>query len=86
MVSGLADFFQPPAQDRGIKMELDIRDEAAVKGGHAYLQQVLLNLLDNAVKYTSSRGQPVFMKGQTMRVKWSTPRIRKLTSPGRSWV
>ena len=63
LVVEVAEAFQPLARARGAELALDIRDEVAAPVDRSALTQMLLNLLDNAVKYG-----PV---GQTIRLTLS---------------
>lgn len=44
------------AQDRGIMLTLDVESSVAVSGNKEQLQRVFINLLDNALRHTSSGG------------------------------
>lgn len=48
----------PLARERGIELELNLRDEVTVSGDATKLSQVFYNLIDNAIKYTP-RGEGV---------------------------
>ena len=44
------------AEDKGISISCDISQPMPVKGNHVRLKQVVVNLLDNAIKYTPEKG------------------------------
>lgn len=48
--------FEPVAQDKGIRLESLASDGLALKGDRGRLTHVLINLMDNAIKYTPSGG------------------------------
>ncbi|HQM51146.1 MAG TPA: ATP-binding protein [Candidatus Hydrogenedentes bacterium] len=56
LVADSCELFEPAAEDRGIKMNVEIAGPAEVFGDRGRLQQAVANLLDNALKYTSSGG------------------------------
>lgn len=59
-VSGLLDdtceLFQPAAEDEGVSLTCTPTDVANVRGDRRMLGQMLINLLDNAMKYTPRGG------------------------------
>ena len=48
--------FQPLAEDKAITMTWDIPDYSFIMGDVRMMQRMIANLLDNAIKYTPSRG------------------------------
>jgi heavy metal sensor kinase len=44
------------AEDKGISISCDASQPLPVKGNHVLLKQVVVNLLDNAIKYTPEKG------------------------------
>jgi two-component system sensor histidine kinase/response regulator len=55
LAHGLADTVRPMAEDVGLKLELDLeRAPVEVRTDRAKLEQILLNFLSNAVKYTEA--------------------------------
>jgi heavy metal sensor kinase len=44
------------AEDKGISISCDASQPLPVKGSHVRLKQVVVNLLDNAIKYTPEKG------------------------------
>jgi len=47
---------EPQAQARGVKVEVEVPDTIAVKADPKALDQILVNLIDNGVKYTRTDG------------------------------
>ena len=50
------DLFQPLADDKAIDLQCNCETPCLVQGDPPMLQRVLANLIDNAIKYTPSRG------------------------------
>jgi signal transduction histidine kinase len=47
----VGELYEPLAEDKGITLEVDARQRAAVKGNRELVSQALANLVDNAIKY-----------------------------------
>jgi heavy metal sensor kinase len=56
LVRETAEFLSPLAEERGLAIECDAKPGVVVMGDHAYLRQVLVNLIDNAIKFTPRGG------------------------------
>jgi signal transduction histidine kinase len=52
------------AEDGGIKLACEATPHVVIEGDRARLKQVLVNLLDNAIKYSSRGGQVTVRVGQ----------------------
>jgi signal transduction histidine kinase len=48
--------FSPLAEDKGISLTCNLSDPLMVEGDLKMLQRAIANLVDNAIKYTPSRG------------------------------
>ncbi len=49
--------FQPQAEKAGIALDGQVQARLRVEANHDQIEQVLVNLVDNAIKYTSGGGQ-----------------------------
>lgn len=47
----------PLARENGIEINLEMRDEITLAGDRLKLQQVIYNVIDNAIKYTPRGGE-----------------------------
>lgn len=62
MVRNLAEIYQPLAKDKGLDFELNIPEQAVVIADQRKAEQVLDNLISNAVKYTQKGSVTVSIK------------------------
>jgi len=56
VVEEACELFQPPAEDKGIAIVVEVSTGALVYGEIQRLQRMVANLLDNAIKYTPPAG------------------------------
>ncbi len=56
-ISAVFDLLETRAHDRGLTLNIDVEDDLSFIGDERSLEQVLINLVDNAIKYTPRGGQ-----------------------------
>jgi signal transduction histidine kinase len=61
LILQIADLFSPVADENRISMHLDIPDVCRIKGDRHKFQRIIMNLLENAIKFTPAGGE-VFLK------------------------
>jgi signal transduction histidine kinase len=49
----VSELYEPLAEDKGLTLEVEARQRAAVKGNRELVSQALANLVDNAIKYAA---------------------------------
>jgi signal transduction histidine kinase len=49
----VSELYEPLAEDKGLTLEVDVKQRAAVKGNRELVSQALANLVDNAIKYAA---------------------------------
>jgi signal transduction histidine kinase len=57
LLDGVADFFEPTAEARGIALHRSYPAELAVRGEPNWLRQLFANLVDNAIKFSERGGR-----------------------------
>jgi signal transduction histidine kinase len=55
----VSELYEPLAEDKGLTLEVDAAQHAAVKGNRELVSQALANLVDNAIKYAAPAEKPV---------------------------
>ncbi len=59
-IDDVVDFVKEPAERKKISLSRnEIPSSIIVKGDRSYLEQILINLLDNAIKYTPEKGRVI---------------------------
>jgi signal transduction histidine kinase len=56
VISEALDLFRPIAEEKGIRLVSQVPDRVPVRGSLHGLQRIIVNLLDNAIKYTPAGG------------------------------
>jgi signal transduction histidine kinase len=54
----VSELYEPLAEDKGLTLEVDAKQRAAVKGNRELVSQALANLVDNAIKYAAPAEKP----------------------------
>jgi signal transduction histidine kinase len=54
----VSELYEPLAEDKGLTLEVDVKERAAVKGNRELVSQALANLVDNAIKYAAPAEKP----------------------------
>jgi len=54
IVRGVADLYEPVADDRGLGISIDAPQPVPVRGNRELISQALANLVDNAIKYAET--------------------------------
>ena len=52
IVRGVAELYEPLAEEQGLRVKVDASEEAPINGNRELLSQALANLVDNAIKYS----------------------------------
>ena len=63
VIVGACELFQPLAEDKTVRLELQIEGANLVHGDQRLLQRMVANLLDNAIKYSPQTGRVVMRLG-----------------------
>lgn len=74
LVEAVAANAEPLALERGLELQVEIGEPVYVPGDEARLIQVIMNLLDNAIRYTASGGSVVIGVSATARTAILTVR------------
>lgn len=56
IVRGVAELYEPLAEEKGLSLTVDVPAPATIKGNRELLSQALANLIDNAIKYGRTEG------------------------------
>lgn len=55
LIQAACDMFQATAESQGIRLEVHLTRNVMVEGNRQHLRQVINNLIDNAIKYTTAK-------------------------------
>lgn len=55
LIQAACDMFQATAESQGIRLEVRLSRDVIVEGNRQHLRQVINNLIDNAIKYTTAK-------------------------------
>jgi signal transduction histidine kinase len=58
IVRGVAELYEPLAEEQGLSVKVDAREEVSIRGNRELLSQALANLVDNAIKYSAGGTDP----------------------------
>jgi signal transduction histidine kinase len=58
IVRGVAELYEPLAEEQGLSVRVDAREEVSIRGNRELLSQALANLVDNAIKYSAGGTDP----------------------------
>jgi signal transduction histidine kinase len=58
IVRGVAELYEPVAEERGLRLVVEASGPAMVRGHRELISQALANLLDNAIKYSAPAAAP----------------------------
>ena len=64
VVRDAADLYAPVAEEKGITLAVESERSLLIDGNHSLIAQALVNLVDNALKYTSDAGRVAIMAGE----------------------
>jgi two-component system phosphate regulon sensor histidine kinase PhoR len=70
IVSRALDLVRPKASSRQVSLSVEMNEEPELIGDSEALEQILVNLLDNAVKYTPKGGNVVLRTERTKPDRW----------------
>jgi signal transduction histidine kinase len=65
----VGELYEPLAEDKGLTLEVDAKQHAAVKGNRELVSQALANLVDNAIKYAAPVEKPPGVNGERSGIK-----------------
>ncbi|HTQ12898.1 MAG TPA: HAMP domain-containing sensor histidine kinase [Rhizomicrobium sp.] len=57
VVDGIAELYEPVAEEKGVALEVAPSGSARIEGNRSLISQALANLIDNAIKYTPAGGK-----------------------------
>ena len=64
LITGAADLYEYSAEERGVRLRVEVPTGLRVRADKVRLQQVVANLLDNAIKYGRPGGEIVLIGGK----------------------
>ena len=70
---GVAELYEPVAEEKGLPLEVEAPAPALVRGNRELISQALANLVDNAIKYAAPAPQLVAAGGAGRRTSRRPP-------------
>ncbi len=53
LVRDVAELYEPVAEERGLRLDLEVEDDVQIRANRQLLGQAVANLIDNAIKYAA---------------------------------
>jgi signal transduction histidine kinase len=68
IVRGVAELYEPVAEEKGLSLKVEARAPAMIRGNRELLSQALANLVDNAIKYArpAQNGEAAAQNGEAV--------------------
>ncbi len=61
-IKNVVKMYEKKARSKGLKIDVDVKDEVYIRGDEIKIEQMLTNLIDNALKYTDKGYVKIFLE------------------------